>query len=162
MGRNPAFITRTILLIFYILTSTHFILIRQSTFIISKVAAQSNPTPKVEMAEPKIEEGNPPPPSVSSRSRFLSSFEGIISILVSIIGFIALMMEFMLLRKIQKLKAEDTLRVYAVTLIVIGTLFFVTAGFDANHVAPAMGLFGTVAGYLLGRSVDRRDEKDID
>jgi uncharacterized membrane protein YfcA len=114
-----------------------------------------------EPKEPGEDSGNPPPPPmVSSRGRFLSSFEGIISIIVAAIGLIALLMEYMLLQKIPKLKAEDTLRVYAVTLIVIGTLFFVTAGFDSNHVAPAMGLFGTVAGYLLGRSIDRNGDQE--
>ena len=114
-----------------------------------------------EPKELKDESGNPPPPPVvSARGRYLSSFEGVISIIVAAIGLIALLMEFMLLRKIPKLKAEDALRVYAVTLIIIGTLFFVTAGFDSNHVAPAMGLFGTVAGYLLGRSIDRKGDQE--
>jgi hypothetical protein len=39
-----------------------------------------------------------------------------------------------------------------VTLIIIGTLFFITAGFDSTQIAPALGLFGTIAGYLLGKT----------
>jgi hypothetical protein len=37
-------------------------------------------------------------------------------------------------------------------LIVTGTLFLVAAGYDAQHIAPSMGLLGTIAGYLLGRN----------
>ena len=58
--------------------------------------------------------------------------------------------EFWLLRR-SALRADDVLRTFSLTLIIIGTLFFVTAGFDNNQIAPAMGLFGTIAGYLLGR-----------
>jgi hypothetical protein len=51
--------------------------------------------------------------------------------------------------------------VYAVTLIIVGTLFAITAGFDSNQIAPAMGLFGTIAGYLLGKraTLSEKSEK---
>jgi hypothetical protein len=57
----------------------------------------------------------------------------------------------MFLRKTTHPTSEDALRLYGVTLILVGTLFAITAGFDSQQVGPAMGLFGTVAGYLLGR-----------
>ena len=52
----------------------------------------------------------------------------------------------------KNVSAQDGLRMYSITLILIGTLFIITAGFSSLQIAPAMGLFGTVAGYLLGRS----------
>jgi len=77
------------------------------------------------------------------------------------VALIALLMEYFLLRKLTAgLKAEDILRVFGVTLINLGTLFLVTAGYNSNQIAPAMGLFGTVAGYLLGRSVRRHSDDD--
>lgn len=91
---------------------------------------------------------------------YLSTFELKITTMIVVIALIALGMEFLLLRRIPNLKAEDALRVFAVTLILVGTLFFIAAGYDSNQVAPAMGLFGTVAGYLLGRSIDRKEPKD--
>ena len=58
---------------------------------------------------------------------------------VIIIGLIALAMQFIMLKSVSGLKPEDILRVSAVTLIIIGTLFFIAAGFDSNQIAPAMG-----------------------
>ena len=104
----------------------------------------------------------PPPLSESSGVHYPSSREFILTILVSALGLIALAMEFLMLKRLPQLKAEDVLRVFAVTLILIGTLFFIVAGFDSNQIAPAMGLFGTVAGYLLGRSIDRKEDKGSD
>jgi hypothetical protein len=80
----------------------------------------------------------------------LSQYEFWLSAEVLIFGFAVLIAEFLLLRK-AKINAEEALRVYAVSLIIIGTLFAITAGFDSNQIAPAMGLFGTIAGYLLGK-----------
>ncbi len=104
--------------------------------------------------------GKPPAEKPVSRD-YLGSYEFTITLIAAAIGLIALAMEFILLRRVGTLKAEDALRVFAVTLIIIGTLFFITAGFSSTQIAPAMGLFGTVAGYLLGRSIDRK-EKDSD
>jgi hypothetical protein len=80
--------------------------------------------------------------------------------LVTVTSMVALVMQYLLLRKIPKLKAGDLLRVFAVTLILQGTLFFITAGFDSNQIAPAMGLFGTIAGYLLGRADRKESDPD--
>ena len=38
-----------------------------------------------------------------------------------------------------------------ITLIIISTLFLITAGYSNDQIAPAIGLLGTIAGYLLGR-----------
>jgi hypothetical protein len=83
---------------------------------------------------------------------FLSDFEFWLSVEILFFGFGVLAVEYFLLRK-SGITAEETLRVYAVTLIIVGTLFLITAGFDSNQIAPAMGLFGTIAGYLLGKRV---------
>jgi hypothetical protein len=47
--------------------------------------------------------------------------------------------------------ADDAIRAYAITLIIIGTMVLICAGYSNDQIAPAMGLFGTLAGYLLGR-----------
>jgi len=84
--------------------------------------------------------------------KFLSDFEFWLSFEILLFGFGVILVEYKLLRN-AKLSAEEALRVYAVTLIIVGTLFAITAGFDSNQIAPAMGLFGTIAGYLLGKRV---------
>jgi len=37
-------------------------------------------------------------------------------------------------------------------LIITGALFLVVAGYTDKQMAPVMGLLGTLAGYLLGKS----------
>jgi membrane associated rhomboid family serine protease len=137
----------------------------------SSGSAQNPSSPPASDAEPDSETRSasngpvttPVPPAEKPVSyNYLGSFEFIITIMVAAIGLIALAMEFLLLRSVGDLKAEDALRVFAVTLIIIGTLFFITAGFNSTQIAPAMGLFGTVAGYLLGRSIDRKESKESD
>ena len=137
----------------------------------SSGSAQNPSSPPASDAEPDSETRSasngpvttPVPPAEKPVSyNYLGSFEFIITIMVAAIGLIALAMEFLLLRSVGDLKAEDALRVFAVTLIIIGTLFFITAGFNSTQIAPAMGLFGTVAGYLLGRSIDRKESKVSD
>jgi hypothetical protein len=131
----------------------------------SSPALSSGGNTRVDNTPPQSEANdaiNGQPPSASAGGHYLSSREFILTMLVSGIGLIALAMEFLMLRRLPKLKAEDILRVFAVTLILAGTLFFIAAGFDSNQIAPAMGLFGTVAGYLLGRSIDRQEDKVSD
>lgn len=106
-------------------------------------------------SKPDVENKAPASQISSGRQlKVLSSLEFWLSILVLIFGCIVLTLEYMQLRTI-KVTAEESLRIYAVTLIIIATLFSITAGFDAIQVAPAMGLFGTIAGYLLGKGTKR-------
>lgn len=44
------------------------------------------------------------------------------------------------------------LRVFGTILILVFSVFLVVAGYDDKQIAPVLGLLGTVAGYLLGRS----------
>ena len=51
-------------------------------------------------------------------------------------------------------------RIGIVTLLVVGALHLVMAGFGADKVAPAFGIFGTIAGYLLGQVGPRKCRSD--
>src|SRR5688572_11235919 len=82
--------------------------------------------------------------------RFLSHLEFWLALLVLIFGAGVIWIEYLILVSMRA-RADDTLRVFGLTLIIIGTLFALTAGFGASDIAPVMGLFGTIAGYLLGR-----------
>ncbi|MFY9621491.1 MAG: hypothetical protein WAM70_08690 [Pyrinomonadaceae bacterium] len=102
---------------------------------------------------------NPPGPSeVPANFDYLSGAEFRLALLISAISFLTLLMLFFLLRGVPRLKAEDSLRTFGVVLIIMGTLFFVAAGFSAEQIAPAIGLFGTIAGYLLGK-IERKSEE---
>jgi hypothetical protein len=119
----------------------------------------AQPTPEATASTPSEVANKPPPtgnaPPPQAASGYLSTHEFHLTIIISVLSVLALLMEFFLLKSAQNLKPEEILRVFGVTLIILGTLYFVTAGYDSNQIAPAMGLFGTVAGYLLGRATGR-------
>jgi len=72
--------------------------------------------------------------------------------LILFFGLIIIGIEYLLLRNRPHDKVEDFSKFLVVTIIIIGTLVLLGSGVDNNSIAPAVGLFGTIAGYLLGRS----------
>jgi len=86
----------------------------------------------------------------AAATSYLSSTEGQITLLVLALGALIIVAQFFVLR-FKEGTAEDATRAYSITLIIIGTLVLICAGYSNNQIAPAMGLFGTIAGYLLGR-----------
>ncbi|WP_026968046.1 hypothetical protein [Algoriphagus terrigena] len=98
-------------------------------------------------------QNNPPPPSEGngvSQILPMSSYEFYLSLLVLGFGILVILFEFFLI-KIKKINASDTIKFIIITLIIISTLFLITAGYSNDQIAPAVGLLGTIAGYLLGR-----------
>jgi hypothetical protein len=96
---------------------------------------------------------NPAPTDIGvfARGSFLTSREFVTSISVLVFGLtMTLTAVFLLTRGRQSI--DSVVRLFALIIIVTGTLFLVAAGFDAKDIAPSMGLLGTIAGYLLGRS----------
>jgi membrane associated rhomboid family serine protease len=90
----------------------------------------------------------------------LTSFEFYLSLEVLVFGIIVVVLEYLAIRR-RSSHVEDILRIYAVTLIIIGTLFGITAGFGSEQIAPAMGLFGTIAGYLLGKRTSADHGREV-
>jgi hypothetical protein len=90
----------------------------------------------------------------------LSSFEFWLAAMILAFGSLVVVLEYRTLKRMPDTKPDEVLRLFAVTFIIVGTLLFVAAGFDSSQIAPAAGLFGTIAGYLLGKgSRDRNDQK---
>lgn len=54
------------------------------------------------------------------------------------------------------------LRIYIVTIIVFGTLAVVSSAVASKDIAPVVGLFGTIAGYIMGRSESAGPSKAAD
>jgi uncharacterized membrane protein YidH (DUF202 family) len=94
----------------------------------------------------------PAPDERIHAANWLTSVEQNLSIAVLGFGLVVLMIQFFTLRAVTQTNPELVIRAYAVTLIVVCTLFLVSAGLSTNQIAPAIGLFGTIAGYLLGRA----------
>jgi hypothetical protein len=88
----------------------------------------------------------------------MSALEFRLSVGVLLFGMLVLLLEAMLIWK-GLIDSNNIVKFIIVTLIVTGTLFLITAGYSNNQIAPALGLFGTVAGYLLGRTNTSSDEK---
>jgi len=99
--------------------------------------------------------GNEPPQinrsELPSSLSLMSNLEFILSMSILAFGIVVLLIEFRLLSNMVKTSQEDILKTLIITIIVIGSLFLITAGYSNDQIAPAMGLFGSIAGYLVGR-----------
>jgi putative copper export protein len=74
-----------------------------------------------------------------------------------LLGCLILIFEFVLfLRAGSGVSSSDVIRGFSVTLILIGVVALLGIGYNETQVQPAMALFGTMLGYLLGRS-ERRE-----
>lgn len=105
---------------------------------------------------------NPPPePSDNPTPTVipLSRLEFSLSIIVLIFGLLLTLLEIYLI-KIKKIDAEDTIKFITITLIITSTLYLITAGYSNDQIAPAVGLLGTIAGYLLGKISPSKTEKN--
>lgn len=82
---------------------------------------------------------------------YLTSHEFVLASAVLLFGVIVM---FGAARTMQRttVTAEQVLRFYAILVILIGTLLLIVAGLNDTQIAPAAGLFGTIAGYLLGKN----------
>lgn len=72
-----------------------------------------------------------------------------ISTVVLAFGFATICITAWLLRK--ERNSLIVLRTLATTLIITFAVFLIVAGYSDQQIAPAMGLLGTIAGYLLGK-----------
>ena len=100
-------------------------------------------------------QGGNPPPTPPSRpatlsDHVLSSPEIQLALIVLAFGVLLIVLQAVVVLK-ARFDDETTVRLLTLTLVVIATLFTVTAGFAREDIAPVIGLFGTIIGYLLGR-----------
>ena len=106
------------------------------------------PLPATPTSEPSM---SPKAKIENDRFGFLTDLEFTLSISVLLFGVLVFFLEAYLI-KIKKIDHEHVMKIVLITLIVIGTLFLITAGYNNNQIAPATGLLGTIAGYLLGKT----------
>jgi asparagine N-glycosylation enzyme membrane subunit Stt3 len=107
---------------------------------------------------------NPPPEPQESTTKIvtpLSRLEFTLSLTVLGFGLLVILLEIFLIRT-NKISSEDTIKFIIITLIITSTLFLITAGYSNDQIAPAVGLLGTIAGYLLGRiqSSNQKENKN--
>ena len=77
-----------------------------------------------------------------------------------VLGFALLVLCLMTYLVVKKPSSdgEMILRVFGTVIIIFGALFLVVAGYTETQMGPVMGLLGTIAGYLLGKTAAK--EKD--
>lgn len=80
-----------------------------------------------------------------------SSQEVWLSLGVLVFGMIVVLAQAFIINRRQE-PLSQSLKYLSVSLIIVGSLFLVTAGYGNSQIAPIIGLLGTVAGYLLGRT----------
>jgi len=105
---------------------------------------------------------NPPPEPADGGSKIiapLSRFEFTLSITVLAFGLVIILLEIFLIKS-KRISSEDTIKFIIITLIITSTLFLITAGYSNDQIAPAVGLLGTIAGYLLGRIQHSNQQED--
>jgi len=105
----------------------------------------------------------PPEPkeSINEIITPISRLEFTLSISVLVFGLLIIILEMFLIKH-KKIGSDDTIKFITITLIITGTLFLITAGYSNDQIAPAVGLLGTIAGYLLGRIKNSNATKSDD
>lgn len=87
---------------------------------------------------------------------FFSAGEIQLTVIIFIFGLLALLLFFML---VKTGKATPFLmRIYVVLILVFGTLLVLSSSYTTKQIAPLVGFFGTIAGYLLGRTEKGDDD----
>ena len=116
------------------------------------------------LAQPEEGKQFSEPPSVSENTlgKFLSTNElanewakASLPFWAMLFGLMALFFMYRL-SKGQMISGADTPRYFILTLIIVSALIFICGKFEDKEITPAIGLFGTIAGYVLGRS-DRKE-----
>lgn len=122
-------------------------------------SATSEPVTSMQLNQQTTPSGGDSGAEPFNFKKILTRFEFWLSLIILLFGTVVIIVQFSLLRK-KAFDGNDVLRVFGVTLIIVGTLFLIAAGFGDKQIAPAMGLFGTLAGYLLGKASVDANKKD--
>ncbi len=86
----------------------------------------------------------------------MTSFEFWLSVILLVFGLLVIGVQLYLAMQrhsdgTPSISIENGIRLSIVTMIIVGALVLIASGYSNNQIAPAMGLFGTVAGYLIGK-----------
>jgi glucan phosphoethanolaminetransferase (alkaline phosphatase superfamily) len=80
-----------------------------------------------------------------------------LSLGILLFGIILMAFEVMVILKKQEGWNTNAIKVVGLTLVIVAGLFLITAGYSESQIAPMVGLLGTIAGYLLGKSSRKED-----
>ena len=77
-----------------------------------------------------------------------------LTLIILFFGLLALLLLYLMVRSEKAGPFE--FRIYVITILVFGSLLIVSSAYSTEQIAPVIGFFGTIAGYILGRG-DRPD-----
>lgn len=94
--------------------------------------------------------------AVREAGDFFSLGEFQLTLVIFVFGLIALAVFLVMLRKGQA--TPYTMRIFVIIILIFGTLLVVSSSYSTEQIAPVVGFFGTIAGYLLGRTERQIDD----
>lgn len=74
-----------------------------------------------------------------------------LTVLIATFGLAIILLFLWHVRNIAERRVEEVARPIIVVVLITGALILVTAGYSNEQIAPAFGLLGAIAGYILGR-----------
>jgi hypothetical protein len=91
----------------------------------------------------------------------ITSFQFWLTAMIVVGGALFFIGQMSLLRRIENITADDIVRNCSITIVIISATLLIVAGYNSQQTAQAFGLFGTIIGYLLGRSAGRREQQQV-
>jgi hypothetical protein len=83
-----------------------------------------------------------------------------LAVIVMFAGFLFFLGQLMLLRRNPATTSDDIVKNCTITIVIIFASVLIIAGYNSQQAAQAFGLFGTIVGYLLGKSAGRAEQRD--
>lgn len=81
-----------------------------------------------------------------------------LSVLCICFGIVVVVAQSVLILRLKTYGPDDIIKNFTITAVIFGAMVLIITGYNAQQTAQAFGLFGTIAGYLLGRSAGKKDD----
>lgn len=81
-----------------------------------------------------------------------------LSILCIGFGMVVVVAQSVLILRLKTYGSDDIIKNFTITAVIFGAMVLIITGYNAQQTAQAFGLFGTIVGYLLGRSAGKKDD----
>lgn len=88
----------------------------------------------------------------------LTTKEFWLSVGILLLLLIILSIEAIIIRS-AKFSEDATIKLLVMTIVILGVLFLFVSGYSDKQVAPAFGLFGTISGYIFGKSSNKNNNE---
>lgn len=74
------------------------------------------------------------------------------SVIILIFGLLVIVPYIFVMIKLGKGWGENSTKIVIITLVLVSSIFLITAGYDETQITPVIGLLGTIVGYALSKS----------